>query len=83
MVGVYPAAGRFMHRPSMRRLDGTGPELATLRRRQLCPHTPRPQMAGWLDGISVEPQVLLIGPLALIGLAVVPGRLRSRRARAA
>jgi hypothetical protein len=27
--------------------------------------------------------MVLIGPLALIGLAVVPGRLRSRRARAA
>jgi len=27
--------------------------------------------------------MLLIGPLALIGLAVVPGRPRSRRARAA
>jgi hypothetical protein len=40
-------------------------------------------MAGRLDGISVEPQMLFIGPLALIGLAVVPGRLRSRRARAA
>jgi hypothetical protein len=60
-----------------------GPELATLRRRQLCPFTTRPQMAGRLDGISVEPQMMLIGPLALIGLAVVPGRLRSRRARAA